>query len=158
MLWNKLAANCVINPLTSIFRCTNGELLLEPSFLEMQENILMEVANVASGVLILMEKEKEAAEKGRINITTTTTESIIDDNNNKSSIRLVDEMRKFVSQCILDTRDNKSSMYQDIMKGQYTEIKHLNGYVVRKGKEMGIYCPYNEYLYQRILELQNQSI
>mgnify|MGYP005694111303 FL=1 len=66
-------------------------------------------------------------------------------------------MRKFVTQCILDTRDNKSSMYQDIMKGQHTEIKHLNGYVVRKGKEMGIGCPHNEDLYQRILELQNQS-
>ena len=159
MLWNKLAANCVINPLTSIFRCTNGELLLEPSFLELQENILLEVANVAAGVLLIMEKEKEIEiEKRRTYITTTTA---IDDNDNtniKSSIRLVDEMRKFVTQCILDTRDNKSSMYQDIMKGQYTEIKHLNGYVVRKGKEMGICCPHNEDLYQRILELQNQSI
>jgi len=153
MLWNKLAANCVINPLTSIFRCTNGELLLEPSFLELQENILKEVADVAAGIL---KKEKR-------NITTTAT-SIIDyddndndNNNNSHSTIILDEMRKFVAQTILDTRDNKSSMYQDIMKRQYTEIEHLNGYIVRKGKEMGKACPTNEDLYQRIIELHHRQ-
>jgi len=148
MLWNKLAANCVINPLTSIFRCTNGELLLEPSFLELQENILKEVADVAAGIL--------KAEKR--NIKTTATSIIdYDDSDNSLSIKILDEMRKFVTQTILDTRNNKSSMYQDIMKRQYTEIEHLNGYIVRKGKDIGKDCPTNEDLYQRIIELHHRQ-
>ena len=51
MLWRKLAANCVINPLTSIYRCTNGELMLEPSFPAMLEDILKEVVDIATGVI-----------------------------------------------------------------------------------------------------------
>eukprot|EP00536_Pseudo-nitzschia_multiseries_P001257 jgi/Psemu1/180480/e_gw1.15.50.1 len=113
VLWNKLAANCVINPLTSLFRCTNGELAMEPSFPELREQLLAEVARVAKA------------------------------------------MRDFVTRTITATRDNKSSMYQDILRGNQTktEIDHLNGYVVRKGRELGLDCPSNEDLCSRIAEL-----
>ena len=143
MLWNKLAANCVINPLTSIFRCTNGELLLEPSFHELQEDILKEVAHVAAAGATHTAEVEETGEGIK--------------NNNIASIPSIDEMRKFVTQTILKTRDNKSSMYQDIIKGQQTEIEHLNGFVVRKGREMGKDCPANEDLRSRIAELTSQN-
>jgi 2-dehydropantoate 2-reductase len=139
MMWNKLAANCVINPLTSIFRCTNGELLLEPSFPELKEDILKEVAGVAAGV--------------------AETNTIGGEDAKNSVVPMIDEMRKFVAQTIRDTRNNRSSMYQDIVMGhhQQTEIKHLNGYVVRKGKEMGKDCSANEELCSRIAELSVQN-
>ncbi|MCC3732166.1 2-dehydropantoate 2-reductase [Rouxiella badensis] len=42
-LWNKLAVNCVINPLTAVYNCTNGDLIAHG---EMIESICGEVAEV----------------------------------------------------------------------------------------------------------------
>lgn len=137
ILWNKLAANCVINPLTSIYKCTNGELLMEPSFFELQERILKEIWNVA----------REVSKQQQTTTTTTTT-----------LVPTMDEMRDFVRQTIHATIHNKSSMYQDVhMHHQTTEINHLNGYVVRKGKQLGTECPANEDLCGRIAELTAQT-
>ncbi len=36
------------------------------------------------------------------------------------------------------------SLYQDILKGRRTEIEFLNGYVVKKGNEVGVRTPYSE--------------
>ena len=125
VLWNKLAANCVINPLTSLFECTNGELLMEPSFFELQDELLTEVASVAEGI-----------------VTNPPT---------------IDEMRQFVSQTIHATVHNKSSMYQDILANRTTEIQHLNGYVVRKARELGQECPANEDVCMRIAALAQKK-
>lgn len=42
-LWNKLAVNCVINPLTALHECTNGDLI---GFPDQIEQICLEVAQV----------------------------------------------------------------------------------------------------------------
>jgi len=41
-------------------------------------------------------------------------------------------------------RSTKPSMWQDIEKGRETEVDFVNGYVVRKGKEIGRPTPANE--------------
>ena len=41
------------------------------------------------------------------------------------------------------TREHRSSMLQDIMRGKRTEIDHINGAVVKLGAEQGIETPYN---------------
>ena len=38
---------------------------------------------------------------------------------------------------------NLSSMYQDLTKGRRTEIDHMNGAVVRLGRQCGVACPIN---------------
>ena len=140
LLWKKLAVNCVINPLTAIYRCTNGELLLEPSFPELQQDILQEVAQVAAAAT-------DSACKLDSTASTMTTPS-----------PSVDELRAFVAQVIRDTHANKSSMCQDIANNQRTEIDHLNGYIVRKGRELKLECPTNEDICQRIQELQQPAL
>ncbi|VEU45173.1 unnamed protein product [Pseudo-nitzschia multistriata] len=160
VLWNKLAANCVINPLTSIFRCTNGELLMEPSFPQLREEILAEVAFVAAkagttganGSDETLRHGSDFPTEAKAKATGGSSSSEDDDNR---GIPSVDEMRTFVTETILATQHNRSSMYQDIHGGnaQPTEIDHLNGYVVRKGRKTGIECPANEDLCARIAAL-----
>jgi 2-dehydropantoate 2-reductase len=38
----------------------------------------------------------------------------------------------------------RPSLLQDVMKGRRTEVEYLNGYVVRKGREVGLSTPMNE--------------
>ena len=44
------------------------------------------------------------------------------------------------------TRDNKSSMYQDVEMGRRTEIEAINGTLIARAKEHGLACPANELL------------
>jgi 2-dehydropantoate 2-reductase len=48
------------------------------------------------------------------------------------------------------TRDNKSSMYQDLERGRRTEIEAINGALVERAREHGVPCPANELLAQMI--------
>jgi len=56
------------------------------------------------------------------------------------------EMFEFVMKTIDASAENKSSMFQDILKGRKTEIDFLNGRVVELGKEHNIKTPVNEVL------------
>jgi len=48
----------------------------------------------------------------------------------------------------------KPSMWQDIEKGRKTEVDFVNGYVVRKGKEVGLKTPANEMVTRVIKEIE----
>ncbi|SFH92084.1 ketopantoate reductase [Tindallia magadiensis] len=48
------------------------------------------------------------------------------------------------------TGNNRSSMLQDLSRGKKTEIEYINGAIVKKGKELGIPTPYNDFLQQLV--------
>jgi len=52
------------------------------------------------------------------------------------------------------TKDNISSMLQDVRRKRPTEIEAINGYIVKAGKELGIPTPVNEDLVRRIQTLE----
>ena len=142
LLWKKLAANCVINPLTALCQCTNGELLLEPTFPSTQQAVLSEIASLMGAI-----QKSQRSHDLDINSNEEDRESRFE------------SLLQFVSQVIEDTKNNYSSLHQDIFnRQQKTEISHLNGYVVQKGKEFGVDCPTNEDLMMRVLELEKLQI
>lgn len=133
LLWQKLAANCAINPLTALLKCENGRLLQPvgqgyPSM----DNIIREVSDVAVAAARL-------------------------DGNVDVSFLSFDSLRNFVDRVIQDTQHNRSSMLQDVLNNRRTEVMYLNGYIAEKGKKTGVETPINEGLYRRINQLSNIS-
>ncbi len=57
------------------------------------------------------------------------------------------EVLKFVCSIAEKTSMNTSSMLQDVLKGNRTEIDSINGYVIRLAKKHAIDVPVNETLY-----------
>jgi 2-dehydropantoate 2-reductase len=48
----------------------------------------------------------------------------------------------------------KTSMLQDVEKGRPTEIDYMNGYVVRKGRELGIPTPLSAEMVRLVKEVE----
>ena len=47
---------------------------------------------------------------------------------------------------IKSTRENTSTMLQDVRAGKKTGIEFYNGYLVSRAMELGLACPHNEML------------
>ena len=109
-VWKKLFMNCVLNPITGIFKIKNKEIAHE-SLRPLRTAVIKECLAVAK--------------KDGFNFSFKFVEGIVDR---------------------VGKSDNYSSMYQDLLKGNRTEIDYLNGAVVELGKKYGIKCPVNESL------------
>ncbi len=65
-----------------------------------------------------------------------------------------DNASKLMDFAFAKHRPTKPSMWQDIEKGRKTEVDFVNGYVVRKGKEVGMKTPANEMVTKIIKEIE----
>lgn len=65
-----------------------------------------------------------------------------------------EELKEKVYAVCNETHMNFSSTVQDIRRGMPTEIKYLNGTLVKWGKKVGISTPYNEELLVQIEKLE----
>lgn len=123
----KLAMNCVINPLTAIFGCANGELLYNYSLTRIMRLLLFEISTVICALPELKGlpgiEDRFSAERLR-----------------RSTVRLANK-----------TAINKSSTLQDVEGGRPLEIDFLNGYIVRRGEELGIKCVMNYMIQQMVI-------
>ncbi|APX97551.1 ketopantoate reductase family protein [Natronorubrum daqingense] len=111
-LWEKLAVNTGINPVTALTRTDNAA-VLEDEARPLARGVVRETARTAraSGISL---SNREAL---------TALESVAS-----------------------DTAANTSSMHQDVLAGQRTEIDSLNGYVVDQSAKVGVETPMNHSL------------
>jgi len=115
----KLAINAVINPLTVLFNCKNGELLENFYIVQNMRLILWEVSQVLCALPEL------AALPGR-------------------DVRLSPErLYDLVIRVARLTAGNYSSMFQDVRNGKQTEIDYINGYVLDRARELELACTVN---------------
>jgi 2-dehydropantoate 2-reductase len=139
-LWRKLAANCIINPLTALRQIHNGQLLEQSDWKHMLLSITEEVAAVAAADVATrlpgQQEEDEHQQNVQVDEELTAT-----------------SLQKYVEQVVTDTAANKSSMLQDVLAQRHTEIDYLSGYVVRRGRAVGIECPANEELWKQVRSL-----
>jgi 2-dehydropantoate 2-reductase len=153
-LWRKLAVNCVVNPLTAIHNIHNGTLLdtlimcndkqrrqehVASHILTMQNQmrgILKEVSDVA--IREMKHSCNHRSNNNNNSLSATTAPTMVEESLS------VPSLEEFTYRVMSDTRNNISSMLQDVKAGRRTEIQYINGYITSLGKEKyNIDCPNN---------------
>jgi 2-dehydropantoate 2-reductase len=110
----KLAVNCVVNPLTALMDCKNIEILHHRSLKRVIRLLLFEISTV---ICALPELQGIQGLEERFS---------------------PERLRRMAKKIIVKTGENTSSMLQDVKLGKATEVDFLNGYIVRRGEELGI--------------------
>jgi 2-dehydropantoate 2-reductase len=129
----KLVVNAMINPLTVIFNCKNGELFTRSPITRVMRLLLREASMVVSRLPELRPKQEEGAEEEDVE-DRFSIENL--------EVKVLDVAEK--------TAANTSSMLQDFRAGRETEVGYINGYIVKRGKEMGIDVRHNEKVVEMI--------
>lgn len=123
----KLAANCVLNPLTAILDVRNGCIKDNPALWPLQRRLLEEISSVFEAL-----PEFQHLPRDRNPFSVASLEAMV-----------MDTIEK--------TAQNSSSMREDIRKGRATEIEYINGWIVKRGRDLGIDCPANSLVTQLVL-------
>ncbi|KAH8802654.1 putative 2-dehydropantoate 2-reductase [Xylogone sp. PMI_703] len=126
----KLVVNAMLNPLTALFGVKNGELFKSAAITRLMYLLLAETSHVISSL----------PELQHFQLATENPKERF------SSPRLA----KVVFDVAEKTAKNTSSMLQDARAGRETEIDFINGWIVRRGSEMGIDCHNNEKIVQLV--------
>ncbi len=148
--WKKLAANCVINPLTALRQCKNGEILDDDDNDDDNDDNNNKI-NVSSSSSSSSSTQNEwhyndntifyqlIREVSDIAIAEAQRKDYFNDKTHIDEyIQNFDyeNLVTFVKEVVRDTSKNYSSMYQDILHKRHpTEIEYLNGYVAKLGRE-----------------------
>jgi 2-dehydropantoate 2-reductase len=123
----KLAANCVLNPLTAILDVRNGCIKDNPDLWPLHGRLLEEISSVFQSL-----PELQGLPIDRNLFSVSSLESVVSDTIEK-------------------TAQNSSSMREDMRKGRATEIEYINGWILRRGRVLGINCETNACLTQLVL-------
>ena len=128
--WSKLATNCMSNAVAGITGLKSAEIREEPATRRLSIAIAGELLEVASAVGVSVEP---------INgIPTDLFREAPDDG------ARMEELELRLLEVGKGRGTGRPSLAQDVMKGRKTEVDELNGYVVRRGGEVGMPTPVNE--------------
>jgi 2-dehydropantoate 2-reductase len=159
-LWRKLAVNCVINPLTALFRCRNGALL--PNATLAQTITTTTAASTPESLHAILFDRHQSLDAAAVpdlqpimaqvcHEVAAVAQYRVPDNASLSTSALHD----YTVQVLQATAHNYSSMYQDTVMGRTTEVDYLNGYVVRQAQQFQVPCPMNRYLWEQVRALSH---
>jgi 2-dehydropantoate 2-reductase len=126
MQLDKLAVNCIINPLTVLLDARNGAILNNYALTRTMRLLLAEISLVIRSLpeLQYIPNVSQRFDPGRLETVVVAVAH--------------------------RTRDNVSSMLADTRQGVQTEIDYINGWIVRRGEELGITCTMNYMLMQLV--------
>lgn len=123
----KLAINAILNPVTALLNIPNGAILYNPSLAKTMRLLLAEISLVLRSL-----PEFEGVPNVRMRFSPERLETLI-------------------MGVAAKTAQNSSSMREDMRKGRMTEVEYINGYVVKRGEEMGVKCVLNYLVMQLVL-------
>lgn len=121
----KLVVNCVVNPLTALLNCLNGEIFRSDYGIHIMQCVCREAAEVFA----TEHAQNASSELDRVaySLTASALEA--------ECLRVADV-----------TGSNISSMLADVRAAKETEIDYLNGYLLGLGKKYNIKMPVNSIL------------
>lgn len=121
---DKLVVNACVNPMTALMDCLNGDLLKSDKVLNIFDSIIWET------------------------LTAVKKEYLVELRAIPEASMLLDQQR--LLQVVLDvirvTKENSSSMREDVRSLNKTEIDYINGYVVGLGRKHGVNAHTNRML------------
>ena len=117
-LWTKLVWNCGLNAISALGKATYGDIIANEDARQLVEGAVFEVIFVAKAAGVHL--------------------PLFDDPKAAmaGAYKIAESMKA-----------TRSSTAQDMMRGKKTEIDSLNGFVVRKGRELGVPTPINHALF-----------
>jgi 2-dehydropantoate 2-reductase len=126
-LWNKLMANCALNALSALGQAKYGQIAESTDAQKVVATIVDEVMAVARAARIVLPGVE----------------------NRGAAMTAALNIAKYAAEAL-------SSTAQDINRGKRTEINSLNGYVSRRGAELGVSTPVNHALYTLVKLLEER--
>ena len=136
--WSKLATNCMSNAVAGLTGLNSAELRQNSEILTLWIRIAAELIRVAEALGVSVEPIGGVP-------AYLFLEALEDGEKKKQLESIVLEHGKQIG-------TGRPSLAQDLVKGRRTEVEYLNGYVLRKGVEIGVPTPINK----TIVELTRQ--
>jgi 2-dehydropantoate 2-reductase len=117
-LWTKLTWNCALNAVSALGRAQYGQIAASPDARKLVETAVYEILAVANAAGI----HPPGFEDPQVALA--------------GAFKIATQLAEAYS-----------STAQDMMRGKRTEIDSLNGYIARRGTELGVPTPVNHALY-----------
>ena len=117
-LWTKLLWNCALNAMSALGKVTYGEIIASADAKQLLEGTVYEVLAVARAAGI----QPPGLEDPKVALA--------------GAYKIAEQMSAM-----------RSSTAQDMMRGKKTEIDSLNGFIVRRAKELNVPVPVNHALF-----------
>jgi 2-dehydropantoate 2-reductase len=155
----KLVVNSVINPLTALYRCKNGEVSRrdKEGGQQLFDALVKEAGPVVRALLlrdsmnIPVDDDVGSSSRSEVKVKAAGGSGRRD----RYRANLSDQgLRSHVNRIASLTAGNRSSMLQDVEARRKTEIDYINGYLVRQAKRLGLPCAHHERIVQQIKELE----
>ena len=128
-LWVKLLRNCALNAISALGHARYGEIAQNANAKHLMQNIVDEVLAVARAARVVMPGVHDR----------------------ESGMAAAMDLAMQMSGAF-------SSTAQDLNRGRPTEIEALNGYVVRRGTELGVPVPVNHALFTLVKLAEQRGV
>ncbi|EKM84098.1 hypothetical protein AGABI1DRAFT_67306, partial [Agaricus bisporus var. burnettii JB137-S8] len=137
ILRRKLVVNAVINPLTALMGCRNGDILSSPAAERLTSLICREA-------YLAFKEEFQADANNWFDDLQKQGENVDDIHASRLPTSLTQSaLEKDVQRVAYATKGNISSMLSDVRLGRPTEIDWINGYLYKLGMKYDVWMPTN---------------
>ncbi len=141
--WAKLATNCMANPVAALTGLGSAAIRTEPDVMEIPIKLGAEVVKVGKALGIDVEP-----------INGIPAQSYVQ----TDDPQVMEDMKTQLAESAGQHGEGRPSMLQDVMKGRRTEIEFLDGYVARRGNELGIPTPMCEAITRLIQQVERSEL